>query len=148
MNLMQLDEIVVMVESVKNIKKTLDADKVKDNLAVDQYRVLSAKYHSLLGTISECLLSAANLVRTYDNASKMRQAIVRSDVRLSSAASKNQAADDDLEYIKMSDEKAKATLYYDYVDRLYSEVNSSHYLMKNTYDRKIDLFLSTPRTNI
>jgi hypothetical protein len=140
-----LEDIIAIVEGLLKIKKDLDQNTEECTGYADA-RKLAIKYWSLVSSIDECIVSIDNVNRGVETKMKLNYSKLLSDSTETSEAGKKRVAENNTEYILIGDELRKGELYRSYLKNIREDIFAGHYLMKSIFERDVDIFLATPKT--
>lgn len=140
-----LEDIIAIVEGLLKIKKDLDQQTDKCS-GYEDARKLAIKYWSLISSIDECIVSIDNCNREVETKMKLTYSKLLGDSNETSEAGKKRVAENNTEYILIGDELRKGELYRNYLRNIREDIFAGHYLMKSIYERDVDIFMATPRS--
>jgi len=141
-----LDEIISIVNGLLNIKRELDVDTDKCS-GYESARKLAVKYWSLVSSIDECIMGTDNHNREIETKMKLNYSKLLSESNETSEAGKKRVAENNTEYILIGDELRKGELYRNYLRNIREDIMAGHYIMKSIFERDVDIFLATPKTD-
>lgn len=141
-----LENVNTVLQGVINTKKELDSQILNGDINFTIASKLAIKYWTLLSNIDECYSSAKFYSLQIKKQFKIRKAVVCENVN-GSEALRIRMTETDSEYIELNDCFARAELLVEHISNIKEEVKSAHYLMKTMYEKEVDVFLSTPKTN-
>ena len=144
MQFKDIEGVTVVLDGVLKIKKELN-DELDSLSGYDAARKLAIKYWSLIGTTDECAVSIDNFIREMHKNIRMVYAKVANTTEGSEAAKKREA-ENSTDYILLKDELARGELLKAYIRSIREEVFAGHYMMKTMYERDVDIYLSSPKT--
>ena len=140
-----LDDIIAIIEGLLNVKR--DLDKQTNNCSgYEDARKQAIKYWSLVSSIDECLVGVDNHNRDTETKKKLTYSKLLSESNETSEAGKKRVAENNTEYILIDDELRKGELYRSYLRNIREDIFAGHYLMKSIFERDVDIFLATPRS--
>jgi hypothetical protein len=145
MKTQQLDDIIAIVEGLLKIKKELDF-QTGDCSGFDGARKLAIKYWSMISSIDECIVGVDNINRETETKMKLTYSKLMGESVETSEAGKKRVAENNKDYILIGDELRKGELYRNYLRNIREDIFAGHYLMKSIYERDVDIFMSTPKT--
>jgi hypothetical protein len=145
MKTQQLDDIITIVEGLLNIKKELDY-KAGECTGFEDARKLAIKYWSIISSIDECIVGVDNINRLVETNMKLTYSKLMGESAETSEAGKKRVAENNKDYILIGDELRRGELYRNYLRNIREDIFAGHYLMKSIYERDVDIFMSTPRT--
>lgn len=140
-----LEEIIGIVDGLLNIKRDLDSQTDKCS-GYEDARKLAIKYWSMVSSIDECIVGVDNHNRETETKMKLTYSKLLSDSIETSEAGKKRVAENNTEYILIGDELKKGELYRNYLRNIREDIMAGHYILKSIFERDVDIFMSTPKT--
>jgi hypothetical protein len=140
-----LEEIIGIVSGLLNIKKVLD-QQTDHCSGHEDARKLAVKYWSLISSIDECIIGVDNYNRETETKTKLTYSKLLSESIETSEAGKKRVAENNTEYILMQDELRKGELYRNYLRNVREDIFAGHYIMKSIFEREVDIFIASPKT--
>jgi len=143
MEIMTIIELNSLLSGILNIKYELDNFVRKADISIQLAKELSAKYYTLLSNINQCLHTINNIVKTCKRDVKFHYSDVINKA-VGSESAKRRIADNDSNYLNLSDVLQNAELLKLYIVNLKDEIYDAHKYTKMVYQKEVELFLGTP----